>query len=159
MARDLGRAGATGPAVCDTADMKAWSTGLSILAAAVAFGFIVFRFADRAWPAHQIVGLAIAIPAFCLWVLARVQLRKSFAVTAQARQLVTHGLYSRLQNPVYVFGALLIVGLIVLSGQIRFLLLFVILIPLQWVRIRNERRVLEEKFGEAYRDYRRRTWF
>jgi len=159
MARDLGRAGATGPAVCDTADMKAWSTGLSILAAAVAFGFIVFRFADRGWPAHQIVGLAIAIPAFCLWVLARVQLRKSFAVTAQARQLVTHGLYSRLQNPVYVFGALLIVGLIVLSGQIRFLLLFVILIPLQWVRIRNERRVLEEKFGEAYRDYRRRTWF
>jgi len=139
--------------------MKAWSTGLSILAAAVAFGFIVFRFADRAWPAHQIVGLAIAIPAFCLWVLARVQLGKSFAVTAQARQLVTHGLYSRLQNPVYVFGALLIVGLIVLSGQIRFLLLFVILIPLQWVRIRNERRVLEEKFGEAYRDYRRRTWF
>jgi len=159
MARDLGRAGATGPAVCDTADMKAWSTGLSILAAAAAFGFIVFRFADRGWPAHQIVGLAIAIPAFCLWVLARVQLRKSFAVTAQARQLVTHGLYSRLQNPVYVFGALLIVGLIVLSGQIRFLLLFVILIPLQWVRIRNERRVLEEKFGEAYRDYRRRTWF
>jgi len=139
--------------------MKAWSTGLSILAAAAAFGFIVFRFADRGWPAHQIVGLAIAIPAFCLWVLARVQLRKSFAVTAQARQLVTHGLYSRLQNPVYVFGALLIVGLIVLSGQIRFLLLFVILIPLQWVRIRNERRVLEEKFGEAYRDYRRRTWF
>ena len=139
--------------------MKAWSTGLSILAAAVAFGFIVFRFADRGWPAHQIVGLAIAIPAFCLWVLARVQLGKSFAVTAQARQLVTHGLYSRLQNPVYVFGALLIVGLIVLSGQIRFLLLFVILIPLQWVRIRNERRVLEEKFGEAYRDYRRRTWF
>ena len=135
MALDLGRAGATGPAVCDTADMKAWSTGLSILAAAVAFGFIVFRFADRGWPAHQIVGLAIAIPAFC------------------------HGLYSRLQNPVYVFGALLIVGLIVLSGQIRFLLLFVILIPLQWVRIRNERRVLEEKFGEAYRDYRRRTWF
>jgi len=139
--------------------MKAWSTGLSILAAAAAFGFIVFRFADRGWPAHQIVGLAIAIPAFCLWVLARVQLGKSFAVTAQARQLVTHGLYSRLQNPVYVFGALLIVGLIVLSGQIRFLLLFVILIPLQWVRIRNERRVLEEKFGEAYRDYRRRTWF
>jgi protein-S-isoprenylcysteine O-methyltransferase Ste14 len=139
--------------------VKAWSTWLSILAAAVVFGFIVFRFADRSWPAHQIVGLAISIPAFCLWVLARVQLRKSFAVTAQARQLVTHGLYSRVQNPVYVFGALLIVGLIVLSGQTRFLLLFVILIPLQWMRIRNERRVLEEKFGEAYRDYRRRTWF
>lgn len=139
--------------------MKAWSTWLSILAAVVAFGLIAFMFADRSWPAHQILGLAIAIPAFCLWVLARVQLRKSFAVTAQAKELVTHGLYSRLQNPVYVFGALLIAGLIVLSGQPQFFLLFLILIPLQWVRVRNERRALEEKFGEVYRDYRRRTWF
>lgn len=139
--------------------MKAWSTWLSILAAAVAFGLVAFTFADRSWPARQILGLAIAIPAFCLWVLARVQLRKSFAVTAQAKELVTHGLYSRLQNPVYVFGALLIAGLIVLSGQPRFFLLFLILIPLQWVRIRNERRALEERFGEVYRDYRRRTWF
>jgi protein-S-isoprenylcysteine O-methyltransferase Ste14 len=139
--------------------VKAWSTWLSILAAAVAFALIVLMFGDRSWPTHQILGFAIAIPAFCLWVLARVQLRKSFAVTAQAKELVTHGLYSRLQNPVYVFGALLIVGLIVLAGQPRFFLLFVILIPLQWTRIRNERRALEEKFGETYREYRRRTWF
>lgn len=147
------------PAVCNIAGMKAWSTWLSILAAAVAFGLAVLLFADRSWPVHQILGLAIAIPALCLWTLARVQLRKSFAVTAQAKELVTHGLYSRLQNPVYVFGALLIVGLIVLSGQPRFLLVFVILVPVQWVRIRNERRALEERFGEVYRDYRRRTWF
>jgi protein-S-isoprenylcysteine O-methyltransferase Ste14 len=145
--------------VCNTARMKAWSTWLSILVAAVAFGSIAFIVADRRWPAHQILGLIIAIPAFCLWILARMQLRKSFAVTAQAKELVTHGLYSRLQNPVYVFGALMIAGLIVFAGQPRFFLLFVILIPLQWVRIRNERRALQEKFGEVYRDYRRRTWF
>jgi protein-S-isoprenylcysteine O-methyltransferase Ste14 len=34
-----------------------------------------------------------------------------------------------------------------------------LLIPLQVWRARNEARVLEEKFGEEYREYRRRTWF
>jgi protein-S-isoprenylcysteine O-methyltransferase Ste14 len=139
--------------------MKAWSTWLSILAAVAVFAVVVLMYGGRSEPAHQILGLAIAVPAFCLWVLARVQLRKSFAVTAQAKELVTRGLYSRIQNPVYVFGALMIAGLIIFAGQPRFFLLFLILIPLQWVRIRNERRALEEKFGEVYRDYRRRTWF
>jgi protein-S-isoprenylcysteine O-methyltransferase Ste14 len=35
----------------------------------------------------------------------------------------------------------------------------VILIPLQWIRTRKEAQVLEEKFGDAYREYRRHTWF
>lgn len=139
--------------------MKAWSTWFSILVAAVASVCVIYLNRDAAWTAHQTIGLAIAVPAFCLWVLARVQLRKSFAVTAQARELVTHGLYSKIQNPIYLFGALLIVGLIIYFGDPRFFLLFLILIPLQWVRIRNERRALEAKFGEAYSEYRRRTWF
>jgi protein-S-isoprenylcysteine O-methyltransferase Ste14 len=33
------------------------------------------------------------------------------------------------------------------------------LIPLQYVRIRAERSALEAKFGDAYREYRKRTWF
>ena len=139
--------------------MKNWATWLSILAALVAFGAVVFQYRNAGWAVHQIAGIAIAVPALCLWVLARVQLRNSFAVTAQARQLVTHGLYAKIRNPVYVFGALLIAGLIVFAGQPRFFLLFAILIPVQWVRIRNERRALEAKFGEAYQEYRRRTWF
>ena len=138
--------------------MKHWATWLSILAALGAFTLVVF-FYRGAWTAQQIIGIAIAVPALCLWMLARIQLRGSFAVTAQARHLVTHGLYSKIQNPVYVFGALLIAGLIVFAGQPRFFLLFVLLIPVQWVRIRNERRALEAKFGATYQEYRRSTWF
>jgi protein-S-isoprenylcysteine O-methyltransferase Ste14 len=139
--------------------VNTWATWLSILAAVVGCGVLIYVSPDHDWNAHRIIGLAIAVPALCLWMLARVQLRRSFAVSAQAKELVTHGLYSRIQNPVYVFGALLICGLIIYYGQPRFFLLFLVLIPLQWVRIRNERRVLEEKFGETYREYRRRTWF
>jgi protein-S-isoprenylcysteine O-methyltransferase Ste14 len=109
--------------------------------------------------AYQIVGVVVAIPAFCLWALARVQLRKSFAVSAQAKELVTHGLYSKIQNPVYVFGAVVIAGMIAYLNQPRFFLLFLIVLPVQWVRIRNERHALEAKFGDVYREYRRSTWF
>jgi protein-S-isoprenylcysteine O-methyltransferase Ste14 len=110
------------------------------------------------WTTNELAGLTIAIPAFCLWALARLQLGASFAVRAHARVLVTHGLYSRIQNPIYVFGALLIMGAIVFSGRPIWFLIFVILIPAQLNRIRKERAVLEATFGDEYRRYRKSTW-
>jgi protein-S-isoprenylcysteine O-methyltransferase Ste14 len=110
------------------------------------------------WTVNELAGLTIAIPAFCLWALARLQLGASFAVRAHARALVTHGLYSRIQNPIYVFGALLIMGAIVFSGRPIWFLIFVILIPAQLNRIRKERAVLEATFGDEYRRYRKSTW-
>lgn len=139
--------------------MKTWITWVSLIVVTGALGFFIYANRGGEWSGHQIAGMAIAGPAFLLWALARVQLRKSFAVTAQAKELVTHGLYSKIQNPVYVFGAIGIAGLIIYSGRPQFFLVFLILIPMQIVRIRNERRVLEAKFGDAYREYRRRTWF
>lgn len=100
--------------------MKTWPTWISIVVAAAALVGLL-AYGNRApLAAHQIIGVVVAIPAFCLWVLARVQLRTSFAVSAQAKELVTHGLYSKIQNPVYVFGAILIAGLIVYVDQPRF---------------------------------------
>lgn len=140
--------------------MKTWVTWVSLIVVAGALGFLLF-FANRGgeWRTHQVAGLAIAAPAFLLWAVARVQLRKSFAVSAQAKELVTHGIYSKIQNPVYVFGGIFIAGLIIYSGQPLFFLVFLILIPMQWARVRSERRVLEAKFGDVYREYRRSTWF
>ncbi len=34
-----------------------------------------------------------------------------------------------------------------------------IIIVLQTIRARQESRVLEEKFGDEYREYRKKTWF
>jgi protein-S-isoprenylcysteine O-methyltransferase Ste14 len=34
-----------------------------------------------------------------------------------------------------------------------------VLIPVQIIRARREAAVLEAKFGDAYREYRKRTWF
>lgn len=111
------------------------------------------------WTVPRIVGLSIAIPSFLLFILARVQLGQAFSVQAKASTLVTTGLYSRIRNPIYTFGGLMIAGVIVWTGRPMLLLVFAVLIPLQVYRVRKEERVLEEKFGSAYRDYKRRTWF
>ena len=90
--------------------------------------------------------------------VARIQLGRSFSVTAKASHLVTTGLYSRVRNPIYVFSALFILGLIIWTGRPWLLLIFAVLIPLQIFRSRKESQVLEAKFGQAYIDYKAKTW-
>jgi protein-S-isoprenylcysteine O-methyltransferase Ste14 len=138
--------------------MKAWQTWIWILAVAAGWSVLLYDFRNQ-WERHNTVGMVIAVPAFCLWARARLQLGASFAISAQAKHLVTHGLYSKIQNPVYVFSAIFLLGMVIFFGAPQGFLLFLILIPLQLVRIRNERQVLEEKFGDEYREYRKHTWF
>jgi protein-S-isoprenylcysteine O-methyltransferase Ste14 len=107
----------------------------------------------------RLAGLALVIPAFVLLLLARMQLGAAFSVQARASELVTTGLYARIRNPIYVFSALLIAGVIVWTERPVFLLIFVILIPVQIVRSRKEAQVLEAKFGDEYLEYKRKTWF
>jgi len=126
----------------------------------IALGVLLFRYAGKiAWTPWQIVGLAIGGPAFLLFVLARIQLGRAFSVRARASTLVTSGIYARIRNPIYVFGALLSVGIFIFVHRPWWLLVWVPLIPLQWFRVRKEEQVLEAKFGDAYRDYKRKTWF
>lgn len=107
----------------------------------------------------RIAGLILAIPSLLLLVLARIQLGQSFSAEAKATELVTTGLYSRIRNPIYVFGSLMIAGIIIWANMPWLLLFFLVLIPLQIYRSRKEEKVLLEKFGSAYQDYKRKTWF
>jgi protein-S-isoprenylcysteine O-methyltransferase Ste14 len=111
------------------------------------------------WTPWRIAGVAIAAPALLMLVVARLQLGRAFSIEAKASTLVTTGIYSRIRNPIYVFGSVMILGIIVYSGQPWFLLVFAALIPLQVYRSRKESKVLEEKFGAAYVEYKRKTWF
>jgi protein-S-isoprenylcysteine O-methyltransferase Ste14 len=121
---------------------------------------LVWYTLSRPWSTSLMFGLILATLAFALWATARVQIGGSFSVQAQAKVLITHGLYSRIRNPIYVFGTVWIAGLVLAIGKPFWLLLIMpVLIPLQVVRARTEARVLEEKFGAEYREYRGKTWF
>jgi protein-S-isoprenylcysteine O-methyltransferase Ste14 len=123
----------------------------------IAIGAVVFR--PGPWDIARLIGLCIAVPAAVLLFTARWQLGSSFAITPQARALVTQGLYSRIRNPIYVFSALLLLGVLI-ALEYRYALLFLlILVPVQIVRARQEGKILEARFGDEYRRYREGTWF
>jgi protein-S-isoprenylcysteine O-methyltransferase Ste14 len=129
--------------------------------ALIAFFASIFlwRAVELPWTAARIAGLALAIPAFLLLGLARIQLGRAFSVQAKASTLVTSGLYARIRNPIYVFGSLTVAGIVLWAGKPWLLLAFAVLAPLQVYRARKEEHVLAEKFGEAYRAYKQKTWF
>jgi protein-S-isoprenylcysteine O-methyltransferase Ste14 len=52
-----------------------------------------------------------------------------------------------------------LVGLALIVGRPELLTVLLVLIPVQIIRARREAAVLEAKFGDAYREYRKRTWF
>lgn len=121
--------------------------------------FVAWKLHAVHWTLLQTLGLILLIVGFILWTIARFQLGASFTVTAQARQLVTRGLYSKIRNPIYVFGSCVIAGVFLLVGRPMLLLIFIIVIPMQILRAKKEATVLEQKFGEQYRAYRASTWF
>jgi protein-S-isoprenylcysteine O-methyltransferase Ste14 len=125
----------------------------------VAVIFLAIHATELPWTISRIAGLAIAGPSFILFVLARMQLGEAFSVQAKATKLVTTGLYSRIRNPIYVFGALMVAGVIIWLEKPWLLLCLAALVPLQVVRSRKEEQVLAEKFGDAYQEYKRHTWF
>ena len=72
---------------------------------------------------------------------------------------MTSGLYARIRHPIYVFGTLAFM-LVLLSLQgWSALAIWAILIPIQVRRARREDAVLAEVFGDQYTTYRRSTWF
>jgi protein-S-isoprenylcysteine O-methyltransferase Ste14 len=111
------------------------------------------------WGPMRIAGACMMVFGLVTWTLARVQLGASFSVKAKARALVTHGLYSRIRNPIYVFGSIMIAGMMLFFLKPEALLLFLVVIPMQIIRARKESAVLEAAFGDEYRRYKEQTWF
>jgi protein-S-isoprenylcysteine O-methyltransferase Ste14 len=56
-------------------------------------------------------------------------------------------------------GEIVLIGVAIMLWRLDFFLFLVVVIPIQIFRAGREGRVLGEKFGEEYREYRRRTWF
>src|SRR5437588_11235084 len=128
-----------------------------LCAVLIVISLTVFR--PGPWSTARWFCLSIGLPAAVLIFVARWQLGRSFSVTPQASQLVTHGLYSKIRNPIYVFSGLMLAGIVIALERPYALLFLLVLIPVQVLRANKEAKVLEAKFGETYREYKAKTWF
>jgi protein-S-isoprenylcysteine O-methyltransferase Ste14 len=52
-----------------------------------------------------------------------------------------------------------VAGAVLILWRFELLIVLLVLIPVQIIRARREAAVLEAKFGDEYREYRKRTWF
>lgn len=133
---------------------------LLILIPPLAITVLLFvYFWPEPWSRMRWIGAGMMVFGFAMWAVAHVQLGTAFSARAQARHLVTQGIYSRIRNPIYVFGGIGIAGAFIFLKFPNFLLVFLFLIPMQVLRARKEARVLENAFGDEYRAYRKKTWF
>ncbi len=111
------------------------------------------------WSATRSIGTVLVVVGLTFIGIARYQLGRSFSIKAEAHQLVTTGIYSKIRNPIYVFGMVMITGMILILGRPEGWLVLAAAIVGQAIRARREARVLEAAFGDEYREYRRKTWF
>jgi protein-S-isoprenylcysteine O-methyltransferase Ste14 len=122
--------------------------------------YLVYLARNGPWTPKHIAGAVLIAAGYVGWLIARLQIREFFTPRAEARGLVTTGIYSRIRNPIYFFGTVIFLGIVLYESAPWWGLLLVLLITLmQFLRARNEARVLEAKFGDAYRQYRAKTWF
>ena len=84
-------------------------TALQLLAAGVLVWLLVIW--TTPWNLQRYVGTVLVVVGISFIAVARYQLGKSFSVKPEAHHLVTTGLYSKIRNPIYVFGVVMIVGL------------------------------------------------
>jgi protein-S-isoprenylcysteine O-methyltransferase Ste14 len=119
----------------------------------------VFQFGPGPHGLARLIGLLFGLIGLAGVILSRYTLGRSFSVAPKATALVTSGIYSRIRNPIYVSGAIFLLGLVLIVWMPYLPIVLLVLVLMQIIRARREAAVLEAKFGDAYREYRKGTWF
>jgi protein-S-isoprenylcysteine O-methyltransferase Ste14 len=107
---------------------------------------------------HVVLGIVVGLPSFVLMIVSRRQLGESFSIMPDAKALVTTGLYSKLQHPMYVFLDLFLVGVIIVLDLPILLWAWGILVVVQTLQSRKEEKVLAAAFGDKFEAYKANVW-
>lgn len=113
----------------------AWIPGLALLLTA----WYVYAHAKRDFSTDQVIG------------------RSELQPDRHEQRLVTTGLRGRVRHPLYLGHLLSMLGWTIGNGTVALYMLSAFgMVTGAWM-LRSEERELEERFGDAYRDYRRRV--
>jgi protein-S-isoprenylcysteine O-methyltransferase Ste14 len=132
-------------------------SAMQVIAVCIALSFVLMM--PGRWDLQRCLGTGLMLAGLAGIAIARYQLGRSFSVRPEAHQLVTRGIYSKIRNPIYVFGTIVFAGLVLVIHQPLLWLIIPVIIIVQTIRAHREAQVLEAAFGDAYREYRSQTWF
>ena len=141
-----------------------------LVLAVLAIGWLAGRLYPLPWPglddlAARIVGYGLGAAGIALVAWALVTLYRAGTTVRPnqgADRLVTDGPFRYRRNPIYMGDVLILLGLAQLTLNIWFAILApVFALAVHQLAILPEERHLEERFGQAYLDYKERTrrWF
>lgn len=105
-------------------------------------------------------GLALSLSALPLIVWMFRSLGNNITDTVQTRasaQLVVRGPYQYIRHPLYSFGVLFFIGLMLMAANALIFFFGATALVMLMLRTPTEEKMLVEKFGDAYREYMTRT--
>jgi protein-S-isoprenylcysteine O-methyltransferase Ste14 len=95
---------------------------------------------------------------FALWTISIIRSNNTTSnVTDVPPTLITHGLFARSRNPFYLSYITISVGIAFAFGSLGAFIAPVVCITLLQFIVRVEEKILHEKFGRKYEDYKRLT--
>lgn len=105
------------------------------------------------------IALLVAGLGFATW--ARVLLAgnwSSWVAVKEGHELIERGPYRYIRHPIYCGLLLAFLGSLLATGLARGLLGFVLILPVVWLKLRAEERLMQREFGVRYTEYRDSTW-
>ena len=102
------------------------------------------------------VSTSLTLAGNALAIVVLTQLRGSFSIMAEARQLVTSGVYRFVRHPLYLAEEIALIGVVMQYLSLWTALLLAVQIAFQLRRMHNEEAVLGENFPE-YAAYKANT--
>jgi protein-S-isoprenylcysteine O-methyltransferase Ste14 len=107
------------------------------------------------------IGLALCVAGVALAIWARAVLGANWSAQVQIKQgheLIRRGPYSLIRHPIYTGLILLFAGNAVMVGDWRGILAVAIVVVSFWRKYLLEEKLMTREFGQAYIDYRKRTY-
>jgi protein-S-isoprenylcysteine O-methyltransferase Ste14 len=107
-------------------------------------------------PGADMVSTLLTLGGTIFAVVVLTQLRASFSIMAEARQIVTAGVYSVVRHPLYLAEEIAAIGVVMQFFSLWTAVILAVQIGFQLRRMQNEEVILTEIFPE-YQAYRDRT--
>jgi protein-S-isoprenylcysteine O-methyltransferase Ste14 len=89
--------------------------------------------------------------------LAWAGLKIVFGETREEPQVITTGVFSIVHHPIYFGSILLYLGFILLSLSLLSVLIWFIIIVFYYMISRHEEKLLTQRFGSAYEEYKKKV--